>query len=106
MFNHIVEDRPSSKSGRKYAYSLRGVPRAARADLAVNGMPTLCPPYTSGQLAALHRVSRADLKRAHDRKNAPYNSTTTFEELFKALVRDLGTDKAWEYLVAIVNEQK
>jgi hypothetical protein len=88
---------PSRSTGKQLVYALRGVPKSARANLAVNGVPELCPPYTDGQLTALFHVSRADLKRARQRAQAP---DPTLEEI----IRQHGTDATWDALLSVMDE--
>jgi hypothetical protein len=95
---HIVHARPPVEftTGVKFAYSLRGLPKPARADKAINGVPALCAPYTDGQLAALFHVSRPDLKSARQR---------TGEPSLKDVIRKYGVAEVWDALTAVLDER-
>jgi hypothetical protein len=101
---HVVEVGPPAKSGKRFAYSLRGLSTPQRAEQAVNGVPQLCPPYTDGQLAVLYHVSRADLKCARERtKSTTSESAST---TLKDFVREHGVAQVWDALVAVLDEHE
>jgi hypothetical protein len=93
---HIVEVPTPVEfmTGVKFAYSLRGLSKPARADKAVNGVPALCAPFTDGQLAALFHVSRPDLKSARQRTPS-----------LKDIVREHGVAEVWDALTAVLDER-
>lgn len=96
---HLVEvPIPVEMTGLKFAYSLRGLTTAERADKAVNGVPTLHTPFTDGQLAALYHVSRLDLKAARWRVQ-PEPSPT-----LKDVIRKYGVAETWDALTAVLDE--
>jgi hypothetical protein len=96
---------PNRSTGKRLAYSLRGVPKSARANQAVNGVPELRPPYTDGQLAALYRVSRADLKsaRQHAQASTAPAASESKPEL-KAVIREHGVDAVWDALLDAMDQ--
>ena len=99
----VVAPAPSAKSsGRAFAYGLRGLSKSERADQAVNGVPTLGPPFTDGQLAALYHVTRAALKAARERAKPSFTSTAEAE--IKEFIQEHGVAEVWDGLVAILDE--
>jgi hypothetical protein len=90
----------TSTSGRAFTHALRGLSRNERADLAINGVPTLGAPFTDSQLASLFRVSRNALKAARARaKPAP-----SLKDYVRTLTRAYGAGRVWDALVEVVNE--
>lgn len=103
---HVAIKAPFVESGKAHAYRLRGTTAEVRASEAVNGVPTISPPYTDSQLCALYRLTRAELKLARHHASRPPQDNEISPALLDSVVRTAGAEATWEALQRILNEQQ
>jgi hypothetical protein len=85
---HIVPPVPAVESGKALVYRLRGSTAASRAAEAMNGVPTIGPPYTDKQLCELYRVTRANLKAARAAEQQKHSNGNGAAQAQRDLHRD------------------
>jgi hypothetical protein len=109
---HVASQISLVESGKKLAYRLRGTADWWRAVEATNGVPTIGPPYTDGQLCALYRVSRTELKFARAKAKPTVKDvvhaagTKGAQPTVDDIIRAVGTEVAWQALLRVLNEQQ